>query len=316
MPRRKNILNGYETQKLPQLDCPNFDDAIELFIEDQKLKNITPRTIQWHKENFRALERAFEEQNIPWDLKSLTQDHLKHNFILYSIEKNNNKATTINNRMKSFKSFWQFLCDEGYLTTNITTGIKKLLETKIEIITLDESEIKAMFYACDTKTFTGIRDLAIMKTLLNTGMQLKEIVLLKLEDVLFKENLILVDRKGLKERYVPLSPELKKAIKDYLIVRGETITDALFITIDNKSIRPRSVQDRLELYTRKAGITKQSSPQIWRHTFARLYLLNTGDPFTLKKILGYSDWAMVNQYVDAFAPEMQKQLRKSLNRVI
>ena len=160
------------------------------------------------------------------------------------MEKNNNKATTINNRMKTFKSFWKFLCDEGYLTANITTSIEKLREKKLVIVTLDESEIQAMFKACDLKTFTGVRDLTIMKTLLDTGMRLKELVLLKTEDILFRDNLILVDGKGLKERVVPLGPELKKVLKEYLAVRGEPITDALFITLEHETINRRTVCNR------------------------------------------------------------------------
>jgi len=304
-------LDGNKIQKQPKLECPDFDDAIELFIKDQKLKNRTPRTLQWHRENFRALKKALEEQNIPWDLKSLTKNHLKHNFILYSMEKNNNKATTINNRMKTYKSFWKFLCDEGYLTTNITASIEKLREKKLVIVTLDESEIQAMFKACNLKTFTGVRDLTIMKTLLDTGMRLKELVLLKIEDILFRDNLILVDGKGLKERVVPLSPELKKALKEYLAVRGEPITNALFITLEHETINRRTVQDRLKYIAKKAGVTKQTSPHIWRHTFAKLYVLNGGDPFTLKKILGHSDWGMVHRYVDMFSTEVQKQHGKS-----
>ncbi|MDD2621270.1 MAG: tyrosine-type recombinase/integrase [Syntrophomonadaceae bacterium] len=310
MTRKKNILDGNEPQKL-HMECPNFSEAIELFIKDQKLKNRTPRTLQWHRENFRALKKALQEQNIPWELKSLTKNHLKHNFILYSMENNNNKATTINNRMKTFQSFWKFLCTEGYLATNITVGIEKLREQKMVIVTLDESEIKAMFKACNLKTFTGVRDLTMMKTLIDTGMRLQELTRVVMEDILFRENLIKVNGKGQKQRWIPLSPELKRVIKEYLAVRGESLTEALFITLDQRPIDRRTVQDRLALLAKKAGVTKQSSPHIWRHTFAKYYILNGGDPFSLKKILGHSNWAMVHRYVDMFGGEIKAQHEKA-----
>lgn len=311
MAKRKNDLRAESLyQKKPQRECPSFWDAVELFLKEQKILNRTPRTLEWHRENFHVLEKAFREQNISLNLPSITSLQLKHNFILYALEKFKNEATTVNNRLRTYRSFWAFLAKEGFVQEDITLDIKKLKEKQKVIPTLDETEIQAMFRQCSTKTFTGVRDLTMLKVLLDTGMRLKELVILSLDDLLLNEGYIKVDGKGQKERFVPVSAELKKVLKDYLSIRGNLSTAAVFVTLDNTPMKPRTVQGRLSEIAEKTQITKQTSPHIWRHTFAKYYILNGGDPFTLKKILGHADWAMVHRYIDMFAPEIKKQHAK------
>lgn len=308
MARRKNIVTETKPGLLPRI---SFDEAIEIYLKEQKIKNRTHRTIQWHVENFNTLKKFFIEQNVPLDLYNITSKHLKDNFILYSLEQKGNIPSTINNRLKTYKSFWCYMVNSGYLKHDIAKNIVKMTEKKKIIPTLDENDINKMFKVCNKKTYTGQRDLTIMKTLLDTGLRLRETVLLKICDIYWKDNLLKADGKGQKERLIPLSNELKKTLKDYIAERGGIDVEELFVTLDNKPLSRRTVQERIEIISKKANLTKQSSPHVWRHTFAKLYVINGGDPLTLKKILGYSDWAMVHRYVDMFSSELITQHEKA-----
>ena len=106
--RRKNTVNLNQNNMGKHIECPKFNEAVDLFLKEQKILNRTPRTLKWHQENFNALLKAFQRQNIPVAIPNITSDHLKHNFILYSLEQKNNKPTTVNNRMKTYRSFWAF----------------------------------------------------------------------------------------------------------------------------------------------------------------------------------------------------------------
>ena len=308
--RRKNDLAP--ENNAPKLIDHNlsFDEAIELFIKEQLIVNRAPRTIEWHRENFNVFKKAFREQNMPLNLKTITEKEVKDNFILYALQSFGNQPSTVNNRLKTLKAFWNFLYQEGYVKTNIIQNIKKLSEKKKVIATLETFEIEAMFKACNKKTFTGLRDLTIMKTLLDTGARLKELSILNIEDLYFQEDLIKLDGKGRKERFVPLSPDLKKALKVYLNERGKLPVDEVFVTLGNRGMARRSIQDRISFIAKKAGIKKRSSPHTWRHTFAKLYIINGGDPFSLKNILGHSDWAMVHRYVNMFSKDVKNQHQK------
>lgn len=262
MKRRKNEL--YPGENKPVLpkngEKLTFDDAVNLFFKEQVIKNRTPRTIEWHNENFHVLKKAFAEQNIPLDLQTITTNQLKHNFIFYAINTFKNQASTINNRMKTHKAFWRFLKKEGYVKTDITEPIEKLSETRKVIQTLETDEIEALFKACDKKMFTGLRDLTIMKTLLDTGARLSEITRLKIEDIYWRDDLIRLDGKAKKERFVPLSPVLQKALKEYIGQRGRLPVDEVFITMDNEAMATRTFQGRISYLARKSGVKKNPLP--------------------------------------------------------
>lgn len=152
-----------------------------------------------------------------------------------------------------------------------------------------------------------------MILLLDTGLRLSEVSGLRMDNINFNENYIKVMGKGAKERIVPLQRKLKKLLKDYLVHRGsEPDHDFVFVTIDNEPASNRGIQERIEIISKKAGVTElRTSPHTWRHTFAKLYILNGGDPFSLKRILGHSSWEMVHRYVNMFGTEVNSQHRKA-----
>ena len=64
-------------------------------------------------------------------------------------------------------------------------------------------------------------------------------------------------------------------------------------------------------YGRRAGIEGvRCSPHTFRHTFARNYLLNGGDIFSLQKILGHTSLASVRAYLNLFAVDIKAQHRR------
>ncbi|WP_245809763.1 tyrosine-type recombinase/integrase [Cohnella massiliensis] len=88
-------------------------------------------------------------------------------------------------------------------------------------------------------------------------------------------------------------------------------SDALFITIDNLPLQLRSVQDCIRDYGLRAKISGvRISPHTFRHTMAKLYIRNGGDPFSLQQILGHYSLDSVQMYVRLFSNEVKEQHRK------
>lgn len=313
--RRNNQLETIENHvvKLSTEACPSFEEAERLFYAEEKSKNRLKRTIAWHRENISAFKRALREQNIALDLEKITYRTIKNNFILYTIENWNNKPQTVNMRIRSLRQFFNFLVREGYLAQNPAARVEKLKTEEVLITALTHEQVKKILSATDRKTFTGLRDYTMLVLMLETGMRLSEISNLKISDINFKERSIKVFGKGARERVVPIQRRCKKQLKEYLKHRGMDLDhDYLFVTIDNDPMKNRSIQERLELLTSKAGLNGiKTSPHIWRHTFARFYILNGGDPFSLKKILGHRSWEMVHRYVNLFGSQVAAQHQKA-----
>lgn len=314
--RRKNELKPLTASAVTKIlgeSIPDFEEAEKLFYSNERAKNRLPRTIAWHKENIHAFKKAMKEQNIPLNPTAITHRIIKNNLILYAIDKWGNQPQTVNMRLRTLKQFFSFLVDEGYLTENPAEKIETLKTKDTLIHSLSPDQIRKLLSIPDKKTFTGLRDYTLMLLLLDTGLRLSEISGLLVSDINFSEGYIKVLGKGGRERTVPLQGKLKRALKNYLAHRGTDLShDYCFVTIDNTPWRNRSIQERIELISAKAGITEiRTSPHIWRHTFARLYILNGGDPFSLKKILGHKSWEMVHRYVNLFGSQVNTQHKKA-----
>ena len=313
--RRKNQLQPNSEQKavkLIQEAIPTFEEAEKLFYAGEKAKNRAKRTIAWHKENIHVFKKALHEQDIELNLEKITHRIIRNNLVLYSIEKWGNKPQTVNMRIRTLKQFFGFLVSEDYLVENPAARVEKLETKKILIISMTNEQVKRLLAVPDRKTFTGLREYTLMTLLLDSGLRLSEVSNLCIKDINFIENYIKVMGKGAKERIVPLQRKLKKILKKYLTHRGADLDhDFVFITIENRQMKNRLIQERLEIISSKACVNEiRTSPHIWRHTFARMYIANGGDPFSLKRILGHGSWEMVHHYVNLFSSEVSSQHKK------
>lgn len=314
--RRKNKLQPVAAQTVVKLyneAVPDFEEAERLFYANEKARNRLKRTIAWHRENIQAFKKAIREQSVELNLDSITHRVIKNNFVLYTIEKWGNKPQTVNMRLRTLRQFFSFLVDEGYLAENPASRIEKLKTAETLIVAMNKDQVRRLLSVPDRSTFTGLRDYTIMLLLLDTGLRLSEVSGLRLGDISYTESYIKVMGKGARERTVPLQRKLKKALKDYLVHRGDGLDhDYTFVTVENRPMNNRGIQERLEIISRKAGVTEvRTSPHTWRHTFARLYILNGGDPFYLKRILSHKSWEMVHHYVNLFGSEVNSQHLKA-----
>jgi integrase/recombinase XerD len=186
--------------------------------------------------------------------------------------------------------------------------IKLLRDRKRIVETFDNQQIKALFKACDLRTFVGLRDYTIMMLLLETGVRVNELVGIKTTDIIWEQKVIRIrNTKGGFERFVPIQDKMINQLKKYLVVRGNVDTDYLFITQDNTPLSKKQVQDRIREYGKKAGIKNvRCSPHTFRHTFAKLCVLNGANAFQLQAILGHTSLEMTKVYVNLFSNEVQQ----------
>lgn len=106
-----------------------------------------------------------------------------------------------------------------------------------------------------------------------------------------------VNGKGSKERITPVGSTARQAIVRYIGVRGPgRPDDALFLGRKGE-ISARGLQHMVRRLKGRVGVTGRLSPHSLRHTFARSYLVNGGDVFSLQRILGHTSLDMVKRYV-------------------
>ena len=133
------------------------------------------------------------------------------------------------------------------------------------------------------------RDLALVLLMIDTGIRLSELAALKVADVDLIEGRCRVMGKGSRERVVPVGRRTRKALRASLSVRRPGSTnEPLFSGPRGSSLSGRGVHQLVGRLARRAGIETRCSPHVLRHTFARAFLTNGGDVFSLQRILGHS----------------------------
>jgi len=144
--------------------------------------------------------------------------------------------------------------------------------------------------------------------LLGTGNRLDTLSNLKIKDINFDNHEIALRKVKNKKPYViPLAPTLEKTLIEYLRIRKGKPEDYLFCNQYGEQLQKHSITTTIYRYNHSRGVTK-TSVHLFRHTFAKNWILNRGDPFRLKAILGHSTMAMVNEneYINMFGKDLHK----------
>lgn len=289
---------------------PSNEEWIDLFLQDCRSRNLSQRSIAYYDSTLHYLLQVLEEQQQCADFDQITADNLQRHFLGYMLEKQL-APQTINGRLSCCRIFFRFLHRNGYIPTNPATALTSVKAPKDAIATFSNDELVRLLRQPDQSTFTGLRDYTILLLFLDTGIRIGELLGLRVEDLHLQEMELRVMGKGAKERRVPFQKTCAKALRAYLTERGDLPTTALFVSIDNQPLQIRSLQDRIHDYGLMAKITGvRVSPHTFRHTMAKLYIRNGGDPFSLQLILGHSCLDMVQTYVRLFNNEVREQHRK------
>ena len=209
------------------------------------------------------------------------------------------KAATVARIIASMRVFFQFCQRYKHIKLNPMARIQNPKRPKKLPVYLLESELQRLLAAPDRSEEFGARDYAIIVTLGHTGVRLRELVQIDIEDVDFDEGVIRVFGKGAKERQIPLNKSLVDALEEYLRMRRQPVEGeaAFFLNRFGKRLSGRSVENIVKKYVELAGITKRNvSPHKLRHTFATLLHNRSVDIVEIKTLLGHQNLSTTQIY--------------------
>ena len=172
---------------------------------------------------------------------------------------------------------------------------------------LTEEEPQAMLWVPDRRSLQGIRDYAILLTLLTTGLRKAEVCDLKIGDLKTYRNQAVTDiiGKGQKFRRIPLESKTLISIQDYSRASGNG-TDPdhpVFYTLgkhgpyEGKPLTPKAVDCLVKSLATKALIRKRIHPHVIRHTFATTLLDKGNDLKTVQALMGHSHIRTTERYL-------------------
>lgn len=258
-------------------------DGYKEFITSCKVKNLSEQTIFYYDKNMKIFETFLEMQEISL-IKEIDLS-VVNEFILYLKALGSMNDISINTVIRAIRAILYYFQKLGYCNP-FKIGLIKADKTIKETYT--DHELKLLLVKPTMEQFAEYRDWVTINFLLATGVRVGELVGIQVKDVDFEDSVVKVKRgKSRRERHIPLSKTITKILMEYISVRQcSSEDDYLFCNTFGQKLTEDLCKHSVLRYNRARGVNK-TSLHLFRHTFAKMFILNGGDVFRLQKILGH-----------------------------
>ncbi len=301
--------------------------SIRQFLEFMELEQGRSRLTIRNYDHYLAMFQKFCEEEKITEPKEITQQTIR----LYRLWLNRPQKHALRHdyleRSKKTQNYY-LIALRAYLKYLSLQEVESLPPEKIglsktedrEITFLDQDEIERIIAKPDSNDLQGTRDRAILELLFSTGLRISELTNLNRDDLQLETGEFSVRGKRSKIRVVFLSKEAVTHLKTYLAKRRDK-DPALFIRtqtnqeekpdqkggeLDDLRLTPRSVQRMIQKYAKSAGIAKNVTPHVFRHSFATDLLQNGADLRSVQELLGHSSITTTQIYTHVTNPQLHE----------
>jgi integrase/recombinase XerD len=262
------------------------------WLEEQKKSQNTILTYQ------RELERYQEWlQGKNGDISNLSKNDIQ--LYMTFLEQQGKSPVTIDKTFGAIRTFAKFL-----KKPEVTFGVQiKPVEKKEKIETLSPNDYALLL--AKVKKSGHLRNIAIVYTLLHTGIRVSELCSLNKSDVDFVNNQLVVANKE-EKRIIPLSKDAKYHLQNYMNSKASGIKEeAIFTSKSNSRLTERSIQYTLKKY----GVY----PHLLRHTFCQKLVDKGISLEVVSRLAGHKDINVTRRYVKLRVEELK--LEEAINKV-
>ena len=276
-----------------------FEEVFAAFITAKTAKGVSDVTIRNYHQNLHNISLHFDIKT-PFDL--LTKEMLDE--MVVSMRKSGLAHNTIATYVRQLRTFLNWCNGEG-LTTVMLPNMKEK-ETVKETYT-DEELARLLKKPARDCGFCEYRAWVIVNFLLNSGCRAATVRNIQNRDVdLQTRQIILRHTKVGKIQVIPLCSLMVSILQDYMEIRGGKEEDYLFCDQYGGKLSENALRLAIAAYNQRRGVQK-TSIHLFRHTFARKYLVDCGgNAFTLQKLMGHSTLKTTKIYCNIFDADIAK----------
>ena len=234
----------------------------------------------------------------------------------------NYKQKTVKRKIASIKAYYNYLEETEIITENPFRKIKVRFKENVtlpKIIPREEIEqlLNYMYKCLNESTVSSrkymCRDITIIEIFFATGARVYEISNIRKDSINLNTGLIRLMGKGGKERYVQISStSVLSLLKKYYAENESVIRQSGYFFVNNRGNRytEQSIRLMLKKYTEQAGIERNITPHMFRHSFAT-YLIEEGvDVSCVQQILGHSSIKTTQIYIHIAAKKQAEILKE------
>lgn len=292
--RRLNII-------IPQnknTDNVDLRDAAVLFYRHNKAKGLAEDTQKSYKD--------YVSNFLKWLGSDTISDTTFEDYILYKQERGV-KMVSIASSMRHIRRFMNFCEEHGY-HEHVDVLIPKYEKEIKEPYTRDEMAL--LLKKPRTRNWAEWRTWAMVNYFYATGQRLSTVLNIKVSDIDFTNRTVRLEwNKDKIQKYMPLPKNLTRLLSEYIMLAGIDKDGYLFPNNEGGQLKKRSAEDAVKDYNISRGVYK-TSIHLFRHTFARDFIMNGGNPVVLQKLLNHKTMEMTMQYVNLYGCDISEDMER------
>ena len=234
---------------------------------------------------------------------------------VFELAELNLERRTINRKISTLRSFYQFLKKEGIVETNPVVSIRQIKTKKHLPEVIPEDVLKRYLQFSGNVSWKELRDHMLIGLLYETGMRRAELMELEWKDVDMKGRYIVVMGKRQKQRQIPIRQELSNQMKYF---RDATLKEfgmlSFFVMVTDRGVKtyPKWIYNKVKNILGTWANTQFVSPHILRHSIAT-HLLHAGaDIQVIREFLGHSSLAATEIYTHNSIGKLKKAYKNAL----
>ncbi len=274
-------------------------DVFGEFVISQTAQGLSKVTINNYGQHFRCIARHLDAEQA---MESLTKSKLEA--MVVSMRDSGLAHNSISSYCRVLKTFLSWCNREGINAPPMPKIKDK--ETVKESYT--DEELTVLLKRPDKNcSFCEFRNWAIINFLMNCGCRASTVRNIQNGDVdLDTRQVIFRHTKNGKLQSVPLCSVMVNILREYMAIRQGKPEDALFCDQYGNMLTMNGLRLAVAHYNQSRGV-KKTSTHLFRHTFARKYLVDCGgDAFMLQKLLGHSTLKMTKHYCAIYDADISK----------
>jgi integrase/recombinase XerC len=210
---------------------------------------------------------------------------------------------SVNHHISALRSFYNYLLKQEVVDDNpfLLLDSQKVAKRNPDFLFVEE--MLALLDSIKTDSDLGVRNKAMLELMYASGLRCSEVVNLKVTDIDYQRQVLLVHGKGGKDRYVPYHDYAKEVLENYLdgarytlMLQAKEEHANVFVNQRGNKMTNRGVQNIVDRVCQEYDPTKKIHPHTFRHSFAT-HLLNAGaDLRTVQELLGHANLSTTQIY--------------------
>lgn len=276
-----------------------LEKAFAAFVASQLAKGVKEKTAKSYRSHFKSLSKHID---MTMTFDALTKRHVEA--MILSMRQSDLAHNSISSYVRVFKTFMNWSKSEGY--TSVEVPVFKQVEVVKEGYSDEELE-RLLKRPSASGSFCDYRNWVIVNFLLNSGCRASTIRNIQIQDVFLSScQVVFRHTKNGKVQSIPLCSQMVLILRGYMNARKGKDNDFLFCDEYGGMLSENALRLAIKRYNNSRGVDK-TSIHLFRHTFARKYLVDCGgNAFTLQKLLGHSTLKMTKHYCAIYDADIAK----------